>query len=198
MRIACRLATALLLVPLPAGAVLAAEPITPPAMYPPDSWEGRSAAVVRVLDKLDAHVETLTIPAGQAASYKSLGVAVRSCLQHPPGLSPDSAAFLSVQDTNAAPVFSGWMFSAEPFIAVFESPVYGVQLVSCGGVDVAPAAPPLLPPPPARAETDPGAPNAGAPDAGTPPAVEGPDPVYPSGAPEPPPPPDGPPPPDRR
>ncbi len=192
MRMACRLATALLLVPLPAGLVLAAEPITPPAMYPPDSWEGRSAAVVRVLDKLDAHVETLTIPAGQTASYKSLGVAVRSCLQHPPGLPPDSAAFLSVRDTSAAPVFSGWMFSAEPFIAVFESPVYGVQLVSCGGVGVAPAAPPLLPPPPAQARFDPGAP-----DAGASPAVDGPDPVYPSGAPEPPAPPDGPPPPNR-
>ena len=191
-------AASLLLVPSSA-LVMAAEPVTPPAMYPPESWEGRSAAVVRVLDKLDAHVETLTIPAGGSGSYKSLGVAVRSCLQHPPGLAPDSAALLSVQDSNAAPVFSGWMFSAEPFIAVFESPVYGVQLVSCGGSDVAPAAPPLLPPlPAATAAPDPNA----APDEAAPPAADGPDPVYPSGAPDPTPsgppvPGDGPPPPDR-
>ena len=191
------LAGAFLLLGPSAGPAMAAEPITPPAMYPPDSWEGRSAAVVRVLDKLDAHVETLTIPAGGSGSYKSLGVAVRSCLQHPPGLAPDSAALLSVQDSNAAPVFSGWMFSAEPFIAVFESPVYGVQLVSCGGTDVAPAAPPLLPPVPA-AMPDPNV----APDGAAPPATDGPDPVYPSGAPDPSPagppvPGDGPPPSDR-
>lgn len=182
MRMACLLATAFLLVARSAVMAVAAEPITPPAMYPPDTWAGRSAAVVRVLDKLDAHVETLTIPAGQRGGYKSLGVAVRSCLQHPPGLAPDSAAFLSVQDANAAPVFSGWMFSAEPFIAVFESPVYGVQLVSCGGGDVAPAAPPLLPPAPA-ATAAPGPDTA--PDAAAPPAADGPDPVYPSGAPDP-------------
>ncbi len=191
-----RLPVAAALLLATSGLAMAAEPVTPPAMYPPESWEGRAAAVVRVLDKLDAHVETLTIPAGGSGSYKSLGVAVRSCLQHPPGLAPDSAALLSVQDSNAAPVFSGWMFSAEPFIAVFESPVYGVQLVSCGGADIAPAAPPLLPPVPA-ATPDPRS----APDEAAPPAAQGPDPVYPSGTPDPPPPGpavpgDGPPPPD--
>ena len=45
------------LVPACGGAALAAEPITPPAMYPPNSWEGRSAAIVRVLDKLDAAIK---------------------------------------------------------------------------------------------------------------------------------------------
>lgn len=171
------------LVPACGGAPLAAEPITPPAMYPPNSWEGRSAAIVRVLDKLDAHAETLTIPAGQNGSYKSLGIVVHSCLQHPPGLPPDAAASLTIRDAHATGTpFAGWMFSAEPFIAVFESPVFGVQLVSCDGASVAPAAPPLLPSP----SSAPAAPGpGGAPDAG-------PDPVYPSGAPDPGVPPDGP------
>jgi hypothetical protein len=180
MRKSCLLAPAVSLL-LVAGPITAAEPITPPPMYPPNSWEGRSAAVVRVLDKLDAHAETLTIPTGQAGSYKSLGISVRSCLQHPPGLAPDSAAFLSVRDAHAeVKPFVAWMFSAEPFTAVFESPVYGVQLVSCGGADAAPAAPPLMPPPP-------------------PGAAATPDPVYPSGVPDPSTPADGPvppPPPD--
>jgi hypothetical protein len=176
-----------LLIPagLPSGPpAAAAEPVAPPLMYPPDTWVGRSTAVVRVLDKLDAHVETLTIPAGQTASYKSLAVAVHSCLEHPPGLQPDSAAFLTVQDGHAAAKpFVAWMFSAEPFIAVFESPVFGVQLVSCAGADVAPAAPPLLPPPPPGMPTA-GAPGA-APDAGAPAQPDaGPNPVYPSGTPD--------------
>jgi hypothetical protein len=160
----------------------AAELITPPAMYPPDTWEGRSAAIVRVLDKLDAHVETLTILAGQSASYKNLSIAVRGCLQHPPGLPPDSAAFLTIKDgrINARP-FTDWMYSAEPFIGVFESPVFGVQLVSCGGADVAPAAPPLLPPPtsvPNAANPNP------APDSAVPQPDSGPNPIYPSGTPD--------------
>ena len=174
-----------------AGDASAAEPVTPPSMYPPDAWEGRSSAVVRVLDKLDAHVQTLTIPAGQTGSYKSLGIVVRSCLQHPPGLPPDAAAFLTVQDGHVgAAAFAGWMFSAEPFIAVFESPVYGVQLVSCDGADAAPAAPPLLPPP----STAPATPDTTI-DPNAPPASDGPNPVYPSGTPDPPAPADGPPPP---
>ena len=180
------------------GSVIAAEPVTPPPIYPPDTWEGRSTAVVRVLDKLDAHVETLTIPAGQSGSYKSLGILVRSCLQHPPGLSPDAAAFLTVQDGHAASApFAAWMFAAEPFIAVFESPVYGVQLVSCSGTDVAPVAPPLLPSPSSVPSSNVPAtpdPNA-APDADAPAGPDAPNPVYPSGTPDPPVPADGPAPP---
>ncbi len=181
----------LLALPLCSAAAAAAEPVTPPPMYPPETWQGRSAAIVRVLDKLDAHVETLTIPVGQSGSYKSLGIAIRRCLQHPPGLPPDAAAVLSVRDANAAATpFEGWMFSAEPFVAVFESPVYGVQLVSCGGGDAAPAAPAL--PPPVAARPAEGDPTAAPADEAAPDAE--PSPVYPSGAPPPPLPPDAAPP----
>lgn len=146
--------------------------VTPPAMYPPDTWEGRSAAVVRVLDKLDARVQTLTIPMGQDGTYKSLTISVHSCLQHPVGLAPDSAALLTVQDGHsgtkplAAKPFDDWMFAAEPFVAVFESPVYGVQLIACAGTEIAPAAPPLLPPVPPAPQT--GAPDSDKPDSGAP------------------------------
>ncbi len=177
------LAARLLALPLWIASAAAAEPVSPPAMYPPESWEGRSAAIVRVLDKLDAHVETLSIPVGQSGSYKSLGIAIRRCLQHPPGLPPDAAAALSVRDANAAATpFEGWMFSAEPFVAVFESPVYGVQLVSCGGGEAAPAAP-ALPPAVAAAPAD--ADRAAPPPDAPPPDAE-PSPVYPSGEPPPP------------
>ncbi len=157
------------------GVAWAADPVAPPAMYPPATWEGRSDAVLRVLDRLDSNVETLTITAGQSATFKSVTIAVQSCLQHPPGLPPDAAASLRITDAHsAASDFSGWMFAAEPFVAVFQSPVYGVQLVSCGGTAVAPAAPTLPPPavpaPPANA-------NAASPDAE-------PNPVYPSGGPD--------------
>ena len=154
----------------------AVEPVAPPAMYPPDTWKGRSAAIVRVLDRLDSNVEMLTVPAGRDATFKSLRITVRSCLQHPPGLPPDAAASLSITDTHdAASAFTGWMFAAEPFVAVFQSPVYGVQLVSCAGDDVAPAAPP--PPQPV-------VPQPVLPDTGPAGPDSGPSPVYPSGEPD--------------
>ena len=144
MRAVWSLAAAGCMLARAAGAV---EPVTPPAMYPPDTWQGRADAVVRVQDRLDAHIEILTIAAGQSARFKSLTIAVQGCLQHPPSLPPDNAARLTITDQHAAASdFAGWMFTAEPFVGVFQSPVYGVHLVSCAGAEVAPAAPPMPPP----------------------------------------------------
>ena len=134
-----------------AGPARAAQYIQPPVMPVPNAWQGRSQAVVRVLDKLDAHVETLTLKAGETANYKSLSVTVRSCMDHPDGLPRDFGAYLDIQDRRGeVQPFSGWSFVGEPSIGVFESPIYGVQLVACQGDLVAPAAPPLpapVPPP---------------------------------------------------
>ncbi|TLU73144.1 DUF2155 domain-containing protein [Lichenicoccus roseus] len=179
----------------------AAELVTPPTMYPPDTWQGKAQAVVRVLDKLDAHTETLTIEAGKSGTYKSLTITAQNCLVHPPGLSPDAAASIGVQDRHPdTKPFSGWMFAAEPYVDIFESPVYGVRLVACSGGDVAPAAPPLVaaaPPAPAAgtagSATDagqPGLPTIQAepapPPVGAPGGVDQtPDPVYPTGQPDP-------------
>ena len=142
------------------GPARGAQYIQPPIMPVPNAWQGRSQAVVRVLDKLDAHIETLTLKAGETGNYKSLSVTVRSCMDHPDGLPRDSSAYLDIQDRRGeVQPFSGWSFVDEPSIGVFESPIYGVQLVTCEGDLVAPAAPPLpppVPPPPAMVLNTPG------------------------------------------
>lgn len=222
MRQAACSALLLLLAGAPAMAV---EAVAPPAIYPPDTWTGRGSAVVRVLDRLDSRFELLTIPAGQTGHYKSLSITVHDCLQKAPGLPPDQAATLDVRDAHAGtPAFSGWMFEAEPFLGVLQSPIFSVSLAGCAGADAPPAAPPLPQPPvPQLAEIDgipqvvtPGAPTGdgaasapagvpsgtplGAPpaassgDVGPPPPDSAPTPVFPSGAPEPPAPQDGAPP----
>ncbi len=122
----------------------AASYITPPIMPIANAWQGRSQAVVRVLDKLDAHVETLTLKAGETGSYKSLSVTVRSCMDRPDGLPVENGAFLDIQDRRGGvQPFSGWTFSGQPSIGVFESPIYAVRLASCGaaGAAAAPAGP---------------------------------------------------------
>ncbi|MBS0960305.1 MULTISPECIES: DUF2155 domain-containing protein [Acetobacter] len=129
----------------PVSAALAQlTPLAPPAIYPADTWQGKSVAVVRVLDRLDAHVELVTVPVGTTGHYKSLDITPRRCLQRPPTLSPDSAAWLDLHDTRKeGAVFNGWMLEAEPWAGVFESAGYDVRMVRCEGQDASPALPAL-------------------------------------------------------
>lgn len=128
----------------PAGAV--GTPLAPPAVYPAGAWQGKGTAVVRVLDRLDAHVEVLSVPVGgEARHYKNLDILARHCLQRAPTRAPDAAAWLEIQDTHpGGAAFKGWMLAAEPGFGVLESSVYDVRMVRCEGDDVAP----FLPPPP--------------------------------------------------
>ncbi|NPD65453.1 DUF2155 domain-containing protein [Lichenicola cladoniae] len=153
------------------GPAVAASYIAAPVMPIATAWQGRGQAVVRVLDKLDAHIETMTLKAGETGTYKTLTVTVRSCMDRPDGLPRDSGAFLDIQDKRGdVQPFSGWTFAGEPSVGVFESPIYGVQLVTCQGDLVAPMAPPLptpAPPPPDMVSSQsPGDPSAGANDGG--------------------------------
>jgi len=121
------------------SAVLAATPITPPVMYPANTWQGRSQAIVRVLDRQDSHVELLTIPVGSTQPFKSLSITAKACLDRPPTLSADAAVSLEVADSHPDGVhFTGWMLAAEPSLNVLDSPVYDLRVVSCSGDPVAP------------------------------------------------------------
>nr|WP_246376790.1 DUF2155 domain-containing protein [Gluconacetobacter aggeris] len=126
---------------IPAGAQ---EIVPPPAIYPADTWQGRTVATVRVLDTLDSSVQVLTIPVGQDATFKALTIHVGACRDRPATLAPDAAGWLAVRDTRQdGPGFRGWMLAGEPFLGVFQDPVYAVRLIGCAGDAVAPVPPPL-------------------------------------------------------
>ncbi|GBQ28288.1 hypothetical protein AA0472_2647 [Acetobacter estunensis NRIC 0472] len=126
------------------GPALAAAPLAPPAMYPADTWQGRDTAVLRVLNRLDSHVQTLTVQAGSTTHYETLEIGVARCLQQAPTLRPDAAAWLDIQDTRPqGAVFHGWMLAGEPSVGVLESPIYDVRIVSCQGNEAPPPLPPL-------------------------------------------------------
>ncbi|NVN42016.1 DUF2155 domain-containing protein, partial [Ameyamaea chiangmaiensis] len=113
--------------------------VSPPTIYPSNVWQGHAQAVVRVLDRLDSHVEVLTIPAGGNTQFKSLTLAVKACLDRPATLSPDAAVSLDIVDSHPEGArFSGWMLAAEPALNVLESPVYDVRVVGCAGDAVTP------------------------------------------------------------
>ncbi|QDH16952.1 DUF2155 domain-containing protein [Swingsia samuiensis] len=119
--------------------------IAPPVMYPANTWQGHTQAVVRVLDRLDFHLEELTVPVGGSASYKTLSVQVETCLSRPETLPEDTAVLLHLHDQGDASrkPFDGWMFKNEPSLASYGSPLYDVRVVGCSGGTTAPQAGPL-------------------------------------------------------
>nr|WP_275943913.1 DUF2155 domain-containing protein [Gluconacetobacter takamatsuzukensis] len=126
------------------GPARAQQIVAPPAIYPTDTWQGRSVATVRVLDTLDSSVQVLTIPVGQDATFRALTIHVGACRDRPATLTPDAAGWLAVRDTRQeGPGFNGWMLAGEPFLGVFQDPVYAVRLIGCAGDMVAPVPPPL-------------------------------------------------------
>lgn len=128
----------------PSDAQAVGTPLAPPAVYGQGVWQGKGTAVVRVLDRLDAHVELISVPTGTTAHYKSLDISAGRCLERPKTLSPDAAGWLELHDTHPdGATFKGWMLAAEPGLGVFESAVYDVRMVRCEGADVAPMTPPL-------------------------------------------------------
>ncbi len=107
-------------------------------------------AVLRGLDKITARTVTLSVPVDETASFGTLRVTPKACLETPPTEPPESAAFLKigVADPGQAEqtAFSGWMFASTPSVSALEHPVYDVWLLDCAEpVPVPELAPPARP-----------------------------------------------------
>jgi hypothetical protein len=112
-------------------------PAAPPSAAPqtvllsPD-WQPRGIATLQALDKHDVRVARIEVPVGQSGHFGALTIAVRACLARPPDQALDAAAFLEVSDARpGAPGFSGWMFAAEPALAILENPIYDLRVLAC-------------------------------------------------------------------
>ncbi len=130
-------------VPAP-GAPAPETTMTPPAMAPaatpaapqtvllsPD-WQPRGIATLQALDKHDVRVARIEVPVGQSGHFGALTIAVRACLARPSDQATDAAALLQVSDARpGGPGFSGWMFAAEPALAILENPIYDVRVLAC-------------------------------------------------------------------
>jgi hypothetical protein len=118
-----------MLLPLPA---LAAEPVAPPTMSPPDTWVPKTDAIVRVLNKIDSTVQEITLKPGAVVQVQSLSLALKGCFVRPDDLPQDATAHLQIDDNRAGtPGFDGWILKNEPSLNMLEHPVYDVQLVGC-------------------------------------------------------------------
>ena len=105
--------------------------------------------VLRALDKVTATTEDYTVIVGENLHYGSLDIKVQHCEKRPPEETPETFAFLQILDarldgtggeSEAANLFSGWMFASSPALSALDHPVYDIWVLDC-------ITPPILPVP---------------------------------------------------
>jgi hypothetical protein len=101
-------------------------------------------AVLQGLDKITARVSDFAAPVGQKVRFGNLSIVVRACEKNPPEDTPESAAFLQIDNKRPGAdkhdEFSGWMFAESPGLSSFEDPIYDVVLLDCRQASGSPAA----------------------------------------------------------
>jgi hypothetical protein len=110
----------LVLIPISALAETIAEPV----------------ALLQGLDKITARVSKFEAQVGTPALFGTLSIRVRDCEKNPPEETPESAAFVEIDEMRpgesmAKRVFSGWMFASSPALSALEHPVYDIILLDC-------------------------------------------------------------------
>ncbi len=116
----------------PPAAAPAETPAAPQTVLLSPDWQPRGIATLQALDTHDVRVARIEVPVGQSGHFGTLTIAVRACLVRPPDQATDAAALLQVSDARpGGPGFSGWMFAAEPALALLENPIYDVRVLTC-------------------------------------------------------------------
>jgi hypothetical protein len=117
--------------------VAAAPPKAPPEPPPPPAEPAKiTGALLQGLDKTTARVTKFAALLGQPVKFGTLEIRVRDCRLSPPEESPESAAYLDIDEirpgeTAAQHIFSGWMFASSPALNSLESAIYDVWVLDC-------------------------------------------------------------------
>jgi hypothetical protein len=102
-------------------------------------------ALLQGLDKITARVSKIEAPVGTPVRFGTLSIRVRDCEKNPPEETPESAAFLEIDEVRPGEmnlrVFSGWMFASSPALSALEHPVYDVNVLDCRPASGSPPAP---------------------------------------------------------
>jgi hypothetical protein len=103
-------------------------------------------ALLQGLDKITARVSKFEAPVGAPVQFGTLLIRVRDCEKNPPEETPESAAFLEIDEVRPGEVnlrvFSGWMFASSPALSALEHPVYDVNMLDCKTASGSPPASP--------------------------------------------------------
>jgi hypothetical protein len=101
-------------------------------------------ALLEGLDKITARVSKFEAPVGAPIRFGTLSIRVHDCEKNPPEETPESAAFMVIDETRPGEdkrrLFSGWMFASSPALSALEHPVYDVILLDCKAASGSPRA----------------------------------------------------------
>src|SRR6516165_10309047 len=102
-------------------------------------------ALLQGLDKITARVSKFEAAVGTPVRFGTLSIRLRDCEKNPPEETPESAAFLEIDEVRPGEanlrVFSGWMFASSPALSALEHPVYDVNVLDCRAASGSPPAP---------------------------------------------------------
>jgi hypothetical protein len=116
---------------------------------------------LRALDKITGRASVLMAPLNVPVKFASLTIVARSCYSTPASETPETSAFLQIDDRRPDKsehrVFSGWMYASSPGMNAMQHPIYDVWAISCKT-----NAPGQAPSVAATAPVKPVSPNAGA------------------------------------
>jgi hypothetical protein len=114
--------------PLPTSAVVppTATPVGPPA---------HAVLELRALDKITGRASIILAPLNKTIKYATLEITARTCYSTPPSETPETSAFLQIDDHRAdksqSRAFSGWMYASSPGLNSLQHPLYDVWVISC-------------------------------------------------------------------
>ncbi|TVR07281.1 MAG: DUF2155 domain-containing protein [Salinarimonadaceae bacterium] len=100
-------------------------------------------AVFSGLDKITARIISFEALIDETVQFGSLLLTPRACHTRPPTESPNTTAFIEVEDVSldgsVAPLFAGWIFAASPGLNAIEHPIYDLWLLDCHQTSMAEA-----------------------------------------------------------
>lgn len=122
--------------PIPNPPPPAAAPAdTADAAQPPAPPQGGTLLMMRGLDKITGRPTSITAPIGKPVHFATLTITARFCYSTPASETPETAAFVQIQDNrpdqSARGIFSGWMYGSSPGLNGVEHPLYDVWVISC-------------------------------------------------------------------
>ena len=94
-------------------------------------------AVFSGLDKITGRIISFDVAINETVQFGALQVTPRICYTRPPTETPNTDAFLEVDEITLQGeikrLFTGWMFAASPGLHAVEHPIYDVWLADCKG-----------------------------------------------------------------
>lgn len=119
---------------------------------PAAEFDEAPGAQLRVLDKLTAKVEDVTIARGQSQAFGRMTVQLDAC-RYPAGNQvAEALAHLTILNQGMEkPSFAGWMVASSPALSALDDPRYDVWVIRC---DVPELALPEVQPAPEEAAPD--------------------------------------------